>query len=206
MVKKLCRFLVVLLVGFLFVSQISVIQAQASWGAEKILEILQQQKGNPPNPVTPDPRPDPIVPDPPPIPVDPEPEVDPQDFLGSQESELWQLVNTERAKNGLKPLAPLAELTNLARLKSQDMIENNYFAHISPTYGSFGQMVYQAGIPFYSVGENIAKGRNALHAFYLFMGSPGHKANMLNPNFTHLGIGILQDQYGVAVTQLFIMK
>ena len=60
MVKKLCRFLVVLLVGFLFVSQISVVQAQASWGAEKILEILQQQKGNPPNPVTPDP----IVPDP----------------------------------------------------------------------------------------------------------------------------------------------
>ena len=115
-------------------------------------------------------------------------------------------LNSERAKNGLKPLQFTPELTNLARLKSQDIIKNNYFSHVSPVYGSFANMVYDAGIRFYSVGENLAKARDGRHAFALLMASSAHKANMLNRNFTHVGIGIIQDTYGVVVTQLFIMK
>jgi uncharacterized protein YkwD len=116
------------------------------------------------------------------------------------------MLNDERMKKGLKPLTPMKELTSLARLKSQDIIDNNYFSHFSPTYGSFANMVYDAGISFRSVGENLAMSRSVKHAFYQFMGSSGHKANMLNRNFTHVGIGVVQYNYGVVVTQLFIME
>ncbi len=214
MIRKLTRNLVVLVISFLLVSQLFIGQAQASWGAAKLFELLQQQNGSPviPQPTlppipepTPEPKPTPI-PEPTPVPEDPNSEQDNYSALSSQEREMLQLVNEERVKNGLKPLVLMPELTELARLKSKDIIKYNYFAHTSPTYGSFAKMVSDAGIRFYSVGENLAKARNAKHAFYLFMGSSGHKANMLNPNFTHVGIGIVQDKYGVVVTQLFIMK
>lgn len=196
-------------------------EAQASWGAAKILELRSQQ-GNitqpapttpqPTTPTTPTPTPQPKpnpTPEPAPVPT-PEPQPAPgqniNGVLAVQEQQMLSLLNTERAKNGLKPLSLLPELTNLARLKSKDIIQNNYFSHTSPVYGSFANMVYNAGIRFYSVGENLAKARNGQHAFILLMASSGHKANMLNRNFTHVGIGILQDTYGVVVTQLFIMQ
>lgn len=129
-----------------------------------------------------------------------------QGSMTQDEILMLQLINEERAKSGLKPLQPMAKLNELAQLKSKDIIENNYFSHISPTYGSFASMVYNAGVAFRSVGENLAKARNAQHAFSLFMASSGHRANILNPNFTHVGLGVLPDKYGVVVTQLFIMQ
>jgi uncharacterized protein YkwD len=194
-------------------------EAQASWGAAKILELRRQQ-GNitQPAPTTPRPTtPTPTTPVPSPVPTpqpDPVPTPEPQPapgqningVLAGQEQQMLSLLNAERAKNGLKPLSLMPELTNLARLKSNDIIQNNYFSHTSPVYGSFANMVYNAGIRFYSVGENLAKARNGQHAFVLLMASSGHKANMLNRNFTHVGIGIIQDTYGVVVTQLFIMR
>lgn len=116
------------------------------------------------------------------------------------------LVNEERIKNGLKPLVVNSSLAELAKLKSIDMLEKNYFSHTSPTYGSFANMVYNYGIGFRSVGENIAQGRNASHAHILFMASQGHRDNILNRNFTHVGISVVQGPYGVYVTQLFIMQ
>jgi len=126
--------------------------------------------------------------------------------LSSEAVKMVSLVNEERTKRGLKPLAVHAKLAEVAQLKSQDMLNHNYFSHTSPTYGSFAAMVYNAGIGFRSVGENLAQARNATHAHALLMASEGHRNNILNPNFTHTGIGIVQGPYGVYVTQLFIMQ
>ncbi|HHX51184.1 MAG TPA: hypothetical protein GX711_07080 [Clostridia bacterium] len=170
--------------------------------ADKILE-LRRQKTNPPvvPPETEQPLPeDPTVPDPvPPGNTDPR-------ILHYDAQLLINLVNTERQANGLKPLAYLEPLGRAAIDKSLDMLENNYFSHISPTYGSFAQMVYNRGIPFRSVGENLAMARNTEHAHRLLMTSELHRKNILNPNFNRVGVGIVQSPYGVIVTELFIMQ
>lgn len=119
---------------------------------------------------------------------------------------MLDLVNGERVKNGLKPLVWHAKLGELAVLKSEDIIKNNYFSHTSPTYGSFYHMVYNAGVPFRQVGENLAMASNVQKAFVLLMASDGHRKNILSPHFTHLGIGVVPGNYGVAVTQLFIAQ
>lgn len=223
MQKKTIKRLASVVLGiFLFTQFFCLSEAQASWGAAKLLELRRQQGSTTqPNPIpsptptpTPTPTPEPTpVPEPVPVPA-PNPTPEPQPTPGqningvlpSQEQQMLELLNAERAKNGLKPLALMPQLTNLARLKSNDIIQNNYFSHTSPVYGSFAKMVYDAGIRFYSVGENLAKARDGRHAFALLLASAGHKANMLNRNFTHVGIGIVQDRYGVVVTQLFVMQ
>lgn len=66
------------------------------------------------------------------------------------------LVNQERAKAGLPALQVDLELVKLARMKGQDMIDKNYFAHQSPTYGSPFDMMRNAGVKFTYAGENLA--------------------------------------------------
>jgi len=183
--------------------------AEASWYAQRILQIIQQnnqpEPPSQPNPPAPQPPVTPPAPAPAPETLpDSEPSTPVQ--LSSQEKLMIELVNEERKKQGLKPLAVHPELVKLARRKCLDMVQNNYFSHTSPTLGSFARMVYDAGISFRSVGENLAMARNARHAFYLLLASPPHKSNMLNPNFTHLGVGIVPNNYGIVVTQLFIMQ
>lgn len=118
---------------------------------------------------------------------------------------MFGLVNQERANAGLSAFTLDSGLETLAREKSQDMYENNYFSHTSPTYGSAYDMEKKAGISARVMGaENIAKAATTQRAEDLFMGSPGHKANILNPLHTSIGIGIDKTPNGVVVTQLFI--
>ena len=79
--------------------------------------------------------------------------------VSSFESEVVRLVNIERSKNGLSPLTHDWELSRVARYKSQDMKNKNYFSHESPTYGSPFDMMRSFGISYRSAGENIAKGQ-----------------------------------------------
>lgn len=126
--------------------------------------------------------------------------------LTAQEQQLFDLVNQDRTQHGLKPLAVNADLTRLARMKAQDMVTNNYFGHISPTYGSPPDMVRAAGISYtVGVGENIVE-NNSIQKMYLsWINSPSHQANIVYPTFTEAGMGIVPDNYGgyIAV-QLFI--
>jgi uncharacterized YkwD family protein len=122
--------------------------------------------------------------------------------LSADEQKLIQLVNQERTKAGLKPLAIDYELARVARIKSQDMESNNYFSHDSPTYGSPFQMMKNFGIKYTAAGENIAKTSSVDRAHTGLMNSEGHRANILNPNFTHIGVGIS----GYYYTQMFIRK
>jgi len=115
------------------------------------------------------------------------------------------LVNAERQKNGLNTLKGNNEVTGLARAKSQDMVDNNYFSHQSPTYGSPFDMLKSAGVSYMYAGENIAINQTADGAFKAWMNSEGHRKNILNPNFTELGVGIATKGNGSYVyTQLFI--
>lgn len=121
------------------------------------------------------------------------------------EDEVWRLVNIERKNYGLKPLKKEKKLMELARMKSQDMVDNNYFDHYSPTYGSIGEMLSKYGVPYMAVGENIAWGqRTPKQVVEGWMNSPGHRANILNSNYGKIGIGLAKDSSGVRTwTQLF---
>jgi len=141
-----------------------------------------------------------------PSPTDPEPsppEASP--VLSADEMQMLQLVNEERQKAGLQPLQIHEGLVDLARLKSEDMISLGYFSHQSPTYGSPFEMITGAGITYRTAGENIAGAPTVDRAHQALMNSAGHRANILNANFTHIGIGIVDGgPYGKMFTQMFI--
>ena len=124
-----------------------------------------------------------------------------------EEYKMLQLINTERAKAGVKPLTMKPELVKIARLKSQDMIDKNYFDHNSPTYGDPFTMMRNFGVKFGYAGENLAGNPSLESAHESLMASPGHRKNILNPNYTHVGIGIVKGGvYGKIFTQLFISE
>ena len=121
-----------------------------------------------------------------------------------QEQKLLNLLNEDRARNGLPPLTLDPELSRLAQLKSSDMNSNHYFAHESPTYGNAGQMLTAFHYDFNGVGENIAHHANVEKAEAAFMSSDGHRRNILGSQWDKVGIGIAYDENGnVYVTQLF---
>lgn len=123
--------------------------------------------------------------------------------VSSYESEVVRLVNEIRVKNGLKTLKENWELSRVARYKSQDMKDNNYFSHTSPVYGSPFTMIKNFGISFRSAAENIAKGQSTPQAVVnSWMNSSGHRANILNSSYTEIGVGYVAS--GRYWTQMFI--
>ena len=123
----------------------------------------------------------------------------------SYEQEVIRLVNEIRVQNGLKALTYDWELARVARFKSQDMKDNKYFSHTSPVYGTPFQMIKNFGISYRSAGENIAKGYATPQAVVNgWMNSSGHRANILNANYTHIGVGYVSG--GNYWTQMFISK
>lgn len=119
------------------------------------------------------------------------------------EQEVIRLVNEQRVKNGLNPLTENWELSRVARFKSRDMADNRYFSHTSPTYGSPFQMIRNFGLSFRTAGENIAYGQRTAQAVVnSWMNSSGHRANILNPSYTQIGVGYVAN--GNYWTQMFI--
>ncbi|MCL2811056.1 MAG: CAP domain-containing protein [Clostridia bacterium] len=97
------------------------------------------------------------------------------------------------------------KLAALARMKSQDMLSNNYFAHTSPTLGNAATMLRNNGYSFNSVGENISKHSTVIKSHAALMSSDGHRRNILNSSWQKVGIGIVLDGNGsVYMTQLFV--
>ncbi|MCO7176063.1 CAP domain-containing protein [Sporolactobacillus kofuensis] len=127
--------------------------------------------------------------------------------MNAFEQKVVDLTNQERTKAGLKPLkADNSTLSKMARAKSQDMSDKNYFDHQSPTYGSPFDMMKQFGITYRSAGENIAAGQKTPEEVVNgWMNSPGHRANILNASYTTIGVGYVQGgSYGSYWTQEFI--
>lgn len=157
-----------------------------------------------------------IVPDnKPEIKPDNKPEVKPEvqpntsnnQFVAYQK-EVLDLVNKERAKVGASPLKLNAELSKVATEKSQDMINKNYFDHISPIYGSPFDMMKRFGISYKSAAENIAMGqKNPSEVMNSWMNSNGHRKNILSSSYTEIGVGIAKASNGQLYwTQMFIGK
>lgn len=110
--------------------------------------------------------------------------------VSQQAQDVLSLVNAERKKQGLNALTLSEKLTAVANEKARDMSVNNYFSHTSPTYGSPFQMMQQYGIRYKTAGENIAAGQATAEAVMRdWMNSSGHRANILNAEYTEIGIG-----------------
>lgn len=121
----------------------------------------------------------------------------------SYEEEVVRLVNDIRRENGLGELTLNWELSRVARYKSQDMADKGYFSHTSPTYGTPFQMMRAFGLSYRTAGENIAYGYATPQAVVNgWMNSSGHRANILNANFTQIGVGYVSK--GHHWTQMFI--
>jgi hypothetical protein len=115
-----------------------------------------------------------------PAPQQPEPQQpvpqEPSNQLSYEQSRMLELVNAERTKAGLKPLTWDADLARVANIKAKDMVDNNYFSHTS-----------------------VEGAHNGL------MNSEGHRKNILNPSFTHIGIGVQKSpRYGYVFVQMFV--
>ena len=125
--------------------------------------------------------------------------------LGKLEKQMAELVNRERAGHKLPPLAYRDKLAAVARAHCLDMKTHDFVAHESKRTGRPRDRVAKAGIPFRGVGENLATGAPTVETGQRWlMLSPKHRANILNPLFRHIGIGILRDDKGrLIITQLF---
>ncbi|TVY02380.1 hypothetical protein FPZ45_06960 [Cohnella terricola] len=111
-------------------------------------------------------------------------------------SQVLDLVNQERSKAGLSALSMDDKLSKMAMAKAQDMFNNKYFDHNSPTHGSPFDMMKEYGITYNSAGENIANGQpSPTQVMHDWMNSPGHKANIMNNSYTHIGIAYYNGEW-----------
>ncbi|MDW7650500.1 MAG: CAP domain-containing protein [Bacillota bacterium] len=124
--------------------------------------------------------------------------------LTAAEKVVFDGINKERVQRGLAPLTVNPTLVELARKKSRDMVDNGYFAHRSPTYGTAYNMMRAAGVRYNYAGENLARTTSAKNAVRLFMSSSGHRSTLLNSRFGQTGVGIVQVGRQIYVTQIFI--
>lgn len=127
--------------------------------------------------------------------------------LTQSEQEMINLINAERTKNGLTPYEVDQEIMRVARIKAEDIVDNQYFGHESPIYGSPFDMLKDFQVTYTSAGENIAGNSTVYKAHTSLMYSPGHKNNILNQDFNKIGTGIVDDpRYGKVFVQIFIKK
>lgn len=120
------------------------------------------------------------------------------------EKEMVKLVNAERVKRGLKPLFVDPILTRMARDHSLDMCKRRYFSHYSPEGDDVADRAKRAGLYYKVVGENLALAPDLMSAHEGLMESPGHRQNILSPEYSRIGIGIYRDTtLGLFVTQNF---
>ena len=122
----------------------------------------------------------------------------------SLEAQMLDLINHERTSRGLKPLEADPELVPVARAHSADMFARGYFSHYTPEGIDPFQRMASAGVKFRTAGENLALAPTLQIAHTGLMNSPGHRANILNPSFGRVGIGIMTGgRRGLMISQEF---
>ncbi|RWZ55345.1 SafA/ExsA family spore coat assembly protein [Halobacillus fulvus] len=128
--------------------------------------------------------------------------------IKSTERQVIDLTNQERIERGLPALTANWQLSRVARYKSRDMRDRNYFSHTSPTYGSPFQMMRDFNVSYRRAAENIAAGqRTPQQVVDGWMNSAGHRKNILDPNLTQIGVGYAKGgSYGHYWTQMFISR
>lgn len=131
-------------------------------------------------------------------------------FMAQVEQAIYKQVNEQRVKAGVAPLSYSSTMQQFARYKSEDMGKNHYFSHESPSGQYTIDRIKAAGIPYTAWGENIAYIEGVTNPTELanefmtnWMNSPGHRANILSPNFTSIGVGVYKAGNTVYATQEF---
>ncbi|SHM70799.1 CAP domain-containing protein [Gracilibacillus kekensis] len=128
-----------------------------------------------------------------------------EESLDQFRQKVIELTNEARSENGAQELNLDKRLADVAQTKSEDMAENNYFSHTSPTYGSPFDMLKQFGVDYTKASENIAAGQQSPESVVQgWLNSEGHRKNLLDAEVTHIGVGYTSD--GNYWTQLFIKK
>ncbi|MGI1659373.1 MAG: CAP domain-containing protein [Desulfitobacterium sp.] len=182
-----------------------------STGYNKVVSLKNYKYSIPSTPTTPtQPAPTQPVPTQPSSPAQPttptQPATPPTSgttTASTQEEAMINEINKERAAAGLAPVKVDLRLAEVAQLKANDMNTNGYFSHTSPTYGSPYDMLRAAGIQYRAAGENIARNRSVDFAMAAFMSSDGHRKNILNPAYTHVGVGVVSNSSGNYYVQIF---
>jgi uncharacterized protein YkwD len=113
------------------------------------------------------------------------------------------LVNASRRQFGLAELTIEPRLSSVAQAHSDDMAQHHYFGHWSPSGSTPQTRAAASGVPVSRVGENLAGGRDAAEMHDALMESPGHRAAILDPLFTHIGLGVSVDGEELDLTELF---
>ena len=125
-----------------------------------------------------------------------------------QENQILELVNLERSKNGIQPLTINLQLTQSAQLKTRDMLDRNYFGHISNGGQKWSDFIIKSGYNYTISGENLAKNyTDSRSTVQAWMNSTTHRNNILNKDFHETGIGfgngIIDNQSTILITQQF---
>jgi uncharacterized protein YkwD len=127
-------------------------------------------------------------------------------FAGVYASVLVDLTNSARVKNELPPLTKNPLLESAAVLKANDMVANNYFAHTSPLGVTPWDWLVEVGYDFLYAGENLAEGfRESADINRGWLTSPSHKANIVSPHFTEIGIAVVEGNYKGSST-IFVVE
>ncbi len=125
--------------------------------------------------------------------------------LTEDEKQVFNLINQKRNEAGLSSLKINDEVQNVARIKAKDMVDNNYFSHNSPIYGTPFNMLNSFKVSYKTAGENIAGNSSNSKAVEAWMNSQGHRANILNSSYNYTGIGVVNSsKYGKIYVQMFI--
>jgi len=129
--------------------------------------------------------------------------------FSSLEAQILSLINSTRASHGMGGLSPNQMLTDLARMRSSDMVSRNYFSHHSPDGRNIKHLFADYGITYSNFGENLGNASPASYgspgAFLnAWMNSPSHRANMLKSNYSLIGVGVTDGGGRRVVTVLFI--
>lgn len=125
-------------------------------------------------------------------------------FNEKLEIAMIDLVNQERAKEGIKTLTVDLKLRDVGRLHSADMFKKGYFAHYDPEGNDVADRAESFGVRFLVIGENLAYAPSLELAHRGLMNSPGHKANILSEDYRKIGIGVASsEEFGIMFTQVF---
>lgn len=125
--------------------------------------------------------------------------------LTAEEQEVLNLINEQRRQYGLSELKAYGELQRVAKLKAQDLVNNKYFSHTSPTFGTTFEMLQKEGVTYKYAGENLAGNETGVKAVNAWMNSPAHKDNILDSDYEYTGIAVVDSEvYGKVYVQLFM--
>lgn len=131
-------------------------------------------------------------------------------FMAQVEQAIYNIVNEERTKMGLSPLAYNSTMEKYARIKSQDMGDKNYFSHEDLNGNMITSKMEADGVSYRAWGENIAYIGGSVDANTLaqqfmtnWMNSAGHRANILSTDFDSIGVGVYKVGNKVYATQEF---